>query len=274
MRVITRFHTMNILQDILGRREMLNSLVSREMKSRYRGSVLGALWSVLNPLIMAVIYVFFLRLLARGVPMEEIIIGVFAWTYSVQAINAGMDSVTGNTNLVKKIIFPRLILPVSAVLASLINFLFSLIVQFILVGIMLAIKGTFLSWWSFAIPLIILLQTVYSIGIAAVLGALNVYYRDTQHLIGVLISAWFFMSPVMYTLELIAPAGEKYPLLWDLYMLNPLVGIVTAYRAMILPYMDFPWSTAMVIGLVWPILFFFAAIRFFQRAQRNFADML
>jgi lipopolysaccharide transport system permease protein len=256
------------------RREMLFSLVARELKSRYKGSALGFLWSILTPLFMAAIYVFFLRLLARGVPVEEIVIGVFAWQFTVQSVQAGMESITGNANLVKKVFFPRHILPLSTTLAALVNFLITLAVQFVLVGALLAWKGGALSAAAWAVPLVIVLHTLFNLGLALLMGSANVYFRDTQHLVGVLLSAWFFISPVMYPLAWVEHFAATSPLVWKLYLLNPLAVIVTAYRALILPGVAFPCSAIAIVGAVWPLLLLIVAGRVFKRAQRNFADML
>lgn len=265
---------MNLVKDIFSRREMLWSLVNREMITRYRGSILGMLWSVMTPLFMAIIYVFFLRLLARGLPIEDILIGVFAWQFTVQSLNAGSVSVITNANLVKKITFPRLVLPLSSTLAGFVNFLLSLIVLFVLAGILLAAKGTFFSADIIYLPLLLALHFAFNLGFANLLGAATVYYRDTQHLLGIFISAWFFVSPVMYSTALLAPFQAKYPQVMDLFMLNPLSGILCGYRSILLPDTTFPWSPYSVAGLAAALLLFVISIPVYQRAQKNFADML
>ena len=203
---------MNVIRTIVEHRELIYNLVSRDLKSRYKGSMLGFLWTVLTPLFMAVVYIFFLRMLAgRGVPNEEIIIGVFAWTFTMQCVNGGMMSIAGNANLVKKVTFPRIILPFSTVVASLVNYLLSLVVQFALVGGLLLVHGQTMGVWLLAIPLIILFHTLFNLAIALLLSATNVYFRDTQHLVGVLTSAWFFMTPVMYNLSFVNQVAAAKP---------------------------------------------------------------
>ena len=119
-RVTQRF-TMELMEAIVRRRELVQNLVLRELKARYKGSALGFLWSILTPLFMAAIYVFFLRLLAgRGVPLEEIIIGVFAWQFTSMCVSGGLTAVTGNASLVKKVRFPRVVLPLAVTLANLV----------------------------------------------------------------------------------------------------------------------------------------------------------
>jgi len=265
---------MNPVASIFSRREMLASLVGRDLKSRYKGSVLGFLWSIMTPLFMAVIYVFFLRLLARGVPIEEVIIGVFAWQFTVQSVNTGMECVSGNASLVKKVAFPRIILPAASTLASLVNFLLSLVVQFALLFVILSLRGSTVSPWALLLPLLVVHHTLFNFSLAMLVGSSNVYFRDTQHLVGVLMSAWFFVSPVMYPVSFVEQFTEGYPFLIGLYSLNPLAGIVSGYRAMILPASAFHWSPYSAVGLAWPLLLLVLGYVVYRRAQRNFADML
>jgi ABC-type polysaccharide/polyol phosphate export permease len=255
---------------------MLSNLVSRDLKSRYKGSILGFLWTVLTPLFMAMIYVFFLRLLARGVAMESIIVGVFSWQFTAQAVNSGLMAVSGNSNLVKKVYFPRFILPTASTFANLVNYLLSLVIQFILVAILLSLKGEAMPWTVVLVPLLVLYHTLLCLGLAYLLSAVNVFFRDAQHLVGVLLSAWFFASPVMYDLDLpiIQTFARDNPLFVNLYMLNPMAVINTGYRALILPGTSFPFHIFTVIGVLLPLVFTAVAYGVFQRMQRNFADLL
>jgi ABC-type polysaccharide/polyol phosphate export permease len=253
---------------------MLQNLVARELKSRYKGSVLGFLWTILTPLFMAIVYVFFLRLLARGVPMEKIIIGVFAWQFTAQAVNSGLTAITGNTNLVKKVFFPRIILPTATTLAQLVTYLFSLIIQLVLVAILLGIKGDVMQIWTLALPLLIIYHTLFNLSLAYLLSAANVYFRDAQHLVGVLLTAWFFSSPAMYDLSIVEKVAGTRPLLLKLYMLNPMAIIIGGYRALMLPDATLPLSAFTVAGALIPLILFIIARHVFERVQQNFADML
>ncbi len=255
--------------------ELIFNLVSRDLKSRYKGSFLGFLWTILTPLFMAAIYVFFLRLIVgRGVPIEEIIIGVFAWQFTMQCVNNGMMSVTGNSNLVKKVTFPRIILPLSSVLANLVNYLLSLLVQFGLIGAMLLLHGTGLSGWIWTLPFLIAFQLLFNVGLALLLSSANVYFRDTQHLVGVLTSAWFFVSPVMYNLSFVDQVAGQHPWIGPLFMLNPMSVIITAYRSAILPGIPFPATGAAGISAAAVLLFVLLSYALFQKTQRYFSDML
>ena len=256
--------------------ELLASLVARELKSRYKGSVFGFLWAVLVPLFMAFIYVVFLRLLAgRGVPIQSVIVGVFAWQFTVQCVQGGMTSLTGNANLVKKVFFPRAMLPIAVTAANLVNYLLSLVVQFAVLAVLSASgAGIGMHAGLALLPVVILAQTALNLGLALLLGGANVHFRDTQHLVGVLLSAWFFVSPVMYDLSLLAPFAEGRPWLMPLVWLNPMTSLLTANRACVLPDATFPWNAWSMTGLALPAVVLVAGWIVFRRAQRHAADLL
>lgn len=267
-----------MIKDVVQHWDLLRNLVARDLKIRYRGSVLGFLWTILNPLFMAVIYIFFLRLLGgRGMAIrnEDIIIGVFAWQFTVQCVNAGLNCVTGNASLVKKVYFPRVILPLSVCISGLVNFLLTLIVQWVLVAVLLMwTQGAFLSAATLWVPLFSLYQLLFSFSLALLVAAANVYFRDTQHIVNLLLSAWFFMSPVMYPLSLVDAVARAHPWIGQLYLLNPMTTIITGYRAMQLPGVTFPWTAASIIGLLIPLALVAIAYAIYQRAQRYFSDVI
>lgn len=264
-----------MIRSAIEHRELIANLVMRELKGRYKSSLLGFLWSLLVPLFMAIIYVVFLRILAgRSVPIEEIIIGVFAWQFTVQSVQGGMTAITANANLVKKVFFPRILLPISSTLANLINFLLTLLVQFAILFALHFLLGIKLSWLALAVPLVVVYHTFLNLGLAYLLSACNVYFRDTQHLVGVLLSAWFFMSPAMYNLALVEAQAAAHPWVMKVYMLNPMAPVICAYRALVLADVGFPWSAWSMAGLLWPVAFVLLSYFGFKRAQRNFADML
>jgi len=253
--------------------ELMRALITRELKSRYKGSALGLLWSILTPLFMAVIYVYFFRMLiGRGVPTEGIIIGVFAWQFTVYTLNTGMMCVSGNANIIKKVPFPRALLPLSVTCSGLIDFMLSLVVQYVLIGFMLSLKGVFFSQLIWMLPFIVIVHTLYNYSLALFYSALNVYYRDTQHLVGVLCSAWFFISPIMYDLDFVRSKAAGNEWIADLFMLNPLAIIMTGYRAVMLPGVTFPWSYYSLAGLIITFASMIISWIVFSKLKKNFAD--
>ena len=266
-----------MIKDIFRYWDLLWNLVARDLKIRYRGSILGFLWTILTPLFMALIYIVFLRMLAgrRGVVQhEEIIIGVFAWTFTVQCVNAGTHCITGNSSLVKKVYFPRIILPLSVCVSGLVNFLLMLAVQWALVAGLLIMKGTFLEAATLWTPLMSVYHLLFNFSLALLLASANVYFRDTQHIVNLLLSAWFFMSPVMYPLSLVDSVARAHPWIGQMYLLNPMTVIITGYRSMQLPGVVFPWTSASVVGLLLPLALLGIAYVIFQRTQRYFSDVL
>jgi lipopolysaccharide transport system permease protein len=266
------------MNSLAGYGDLLWNLVARDLKIRYRGSILGFLWTVLTPLFMAVIYILFLRLLSGrngvSIPYEDIIIGVFAWQFTTQCVNAGMHSITGNASLVKKVFFPRLILPLSVCISALVNFLLMLVVQWALVAGLLLVKGSFLEAATLLTPVLSMYQLLFNVALALLVASANVSFRDTQHIVNLLMSAWFFMSPVMYPLTLVDSIAQAHPWIGQLYLLNPMTVIITAYRTLQLPGAVFPWSWASIIGWLIPVLLLVIAYVLFQRAQRYFSDLL
>ncbi len=262
------------MKGVFARRELIRALVGREMKSRYKGSALGLLWSLLTPLFMAVIYAFFFRLLSgRAANTSSIIVGVFAWQFTANSTQQGLYCISGNGNLVKKVAFPRVILPMAVTVAAGIDYLISLVVQFVLVGVLLWRGGEMLGPHLAILPLVFLAHAWFNFGLATLMGALNVYFRDTQHLVGVGLSALFFLSPGMYDLGFVdALAGEMHPWVMNVYLLNPLAGLFTAYRWAFLPGTVWPDTPFVWIGLAWPLLFTPLCGLLFRRLQRNFAD--
>lgn len=267
---------MSILADIIAHRELLANLVARNLKSRYKDSVFGFLWSILTPLFMAGIYVFFLRILNRGIPMEEILIGVFAWQFTAQCIFNGLTCITDNSNLIKKVYFPRIILPLATTISNLVNFLLTLVVQFALVAILLGVRGQHINLASAAVPAVIVVHFIFCFGIVLFLSCSNVYFRDLEHLVNVLVTAFFFITPVMYSYGMVVEqiaASCSPPVLAELYMVNPMAVIIGAYRALILPGVAFPLGVGTFAGMGLMLLFILFAFRLFKKLQRNFSDM-
>lgn len=266
---------MEILIDIFKHRELLANLILRNLKSRYKDSILGFLWSILTPLFMAGIYMIFLRILARGIPMEEILIGVFAWQFTVQCVFNGLTCITDNGNLIKKVYFPRIILPLATTISNLVNFLLTLIVQFVLVTILLGLHGQHINAVSLAVPAVIVVHFFFCFGIVLFLSCSNVYFRDLEHLVNVLITAFFFITPVMYSYGMVEQiaASCNLPVLAEIYMVNPMAVIISAYRALILPDAVFPLGAGTFVGIGLTLGFIFPAYRLFKKLQCNFSDM-
>lgn len=257
--------------------ELLYSLVERDLKARYRGSILGFLWTILTPIFMALIYIIFLRIIggkAIASQYENILIGVFAWQFTVQCINSGMVSITGNVSLIKKVYFPKIILPLSTVLTNLINFYIALVVQIIVLSIILFFRGESLPLLVLLVPLVTLYHMIFNFALSLFVASANVFFRDTQHLINLAISAWFFLSPVMYPVSLVKQITSTFPVIAELYFINPMSVILTLYRFLQVPEETFHLGYGAIIGLILPFVLFLGSICLFFKAEKYFADVL
>lgn len=214
-------------------RDLVLNLILRDLKARYKSSVLGFLWTLLNPLGMMLVFtaVFTLILPSRieRYPLF-LLCGLLPWNFFSAGVMVGINSITGNANLVKKVYFPREVLPISSVLANLVNFLLGLLVLF---AVLLAFRSP-LSPWLWLLPLVILIQTCFVLGIALVLSAVNVFYRDTNMIMDVVMLAWFFLTPVVYPVTALPQTYQLGGIPLNvhrlMYILNPMASLIAAYR--------------------------------------------
>ncbi len=260
---------MILLQEVIRKREMLATLVARNLKIRYQSSALGFLWTLLNPLFMMLIYWLFIRLMKFPMDPWSLLTGVLAWQFLTMCCGDAINAVAGHPNLVKKVYFPRIILPLATVLANLVNYLLSLVVLFALT----LLAGKF-AWGPAlaALPLVILVQLLFCLGLALIISCSSVYFRDTEHIVAVLLMAWFFMTPVIYSLDYIS-AKAPFPWLLACYKLNPMVGLITLYRRIIMNGPSPGWLAAAASVIV-PFLILGAGLRIFTRYEPDFADEL
>ena len=222
------------IREIYQYRELLRNLVVSDLKARYKNSVLGFFWSLLNPLGMMLVFTLVFGLLVPNVQIERyplfLLCGLLPWNYYSTSVQGSLYSVLGNAGLVKKVYFPRSILPIATVLSQLINFLLAFVVLF---AALLMFQSTF-SPWLWLLPLVLLTQTIFTIGVALVLSTLNVFYRDTAMIMDVLMLAWFFLTPVFYSTSLLPASVTLLGVTLNpqrlLYILNPMASFVNIYR--------------------------------------------
>ncbi len=214
-------------------RELIQNLVSRDLKVRYKNSVLGVLWSLLNPILMTLVFtVVFTLMLQGGVPKYPVFFmsGYLPWSFLSASVVGATQSIVGNAHLIKKVYFPREVLPLAGVLSNLVNFLLGLVVLF---GLILIFRVK-LTPAILMLPLIILAQMLFTLGLAFFLSTANVFYRDTQHILQVVMQAWFFLTPIFYPITVLPESAEILGLtvniqLW-LRRLNPMASLVASYQ--------------------------------------------
>jgi lipopolysaccharide transport system permease protein len=254
------------LQELFRYRELIVNLVVRELKARYKNSVLGFAWSLLNPLGMMIVYtiVFTVLMPTNQVARYPIFLlcALLPWEFFSSGLLASISSIVGNAGLVKKVYFPREALPTASVLASLVNFLLALAVLF---AVLVAFRATF-SPWLWMLPIVIAVQTCFVLGMAFILSTLNVFYRDTMMVMDVVLRAWFFLTPVVYPIEVLP---RSYHLLgFDLdvrrlmYILNPVASLTASYRDLLYwgyrPNPDFFLRTAVTALAVLALGYWFS----------------
>ena len=206
-------------------RELLYSLVARDLQVRYKSSVLGFLWCLINPLLMMAVFTLVFTILMGNRSIENfplfVLIGVLAWNLNATAVMGALGSVVNNANLVMKVNFPRELLPLSAVLSNTVNLLFSLVALLA----MMTVFRVGLTPWVLLFPVVLLGQVCFMSGLGLALSAIQVYFRDTGIIMETLLLAWFFLTPVFYRMEDLFPAYARW-----MYWLNPMASYISSYR--------------------------------------------
>lgn len=206
---------------------LLRQLVGRDFKTRYKRSVLGVLWSMLNPLLtMSVQYIVFANLFKWDVDNYAVylLIGTVAFNFFSEATQAALSSITGSASLITKVYIPTYVFPIAKVLSSCINLCFSTLALYLIIFI----QGIPLNPYHLLIPVLYVMLVAFSIGIGLILSALMVYFRDTQFLYGVLIVLWMYLTPLFYPVDIIPENMMVY------YSLNPMYQYVTFFRTLVL----------------------------------------
>jgi homopolymeric O-antigen transport system permease protein len=219
------------LRQVLHYRELIRSLAMRDLKVRYRNSLLGFFWAWGNPLLMTAVFTtVFKILLNTPVPRYPLFIltGWLVWGFTTNAINDGTGSIVSNSNLVKKIYFPREVLPASSVLANAANFLLALpLILALIVFFQINVPPPLLLY----LPVIFISQLALVMGVTYVVSAVNVFYRDTSVIIGVILQAWFFLTPVFYPVQFLTGEWNGIDLARLMYIANPMASIIESYRS-------------------------------------------
>ena len=226
------------LQELVRFRDLIRNLVARDLRVRYKNSILGILWSWLNPLFMMIVYTvvfIFMRQSNNGVVPNRnfpvfVLSALLPWNFFSGAVMQSISSIVGNASLVKKVYFPREILPLSIVLSNLVNFCISLMVLFP----MLFVFRVKLTPWILLLPVVILIHVCFTTGLALLLSTLNVFYRDTKVIMDVAMMAWFFVTPIIYPIDILPQSREILGLTINIHrwtrILNPMASLVAAYR--------------------------------------------
>jgi lipopolysaccharide transport system permease protein len=256
------------LKEIWSYRELLYFLTKRDIKVRYKQTVLGGLWAIIQPVFTMIVFTLFFGRLAKmpsdGMPYPIFVYAaLLPWTYFANAVSTSGNSLVGSAHLITKIYFPRLIVPLSAALGGLLDFVIAMFVM----GVLIVHYKLILGLSVLLFPFLVVLTFLCAVGVGLWLSALNVQYRDIRYVIPFLVQLWMFVSPVIYPVSM---AKGNY--LW-LLLFNPMSGVIKAYRASILGHQPIDWA---FLGLSTVIIFviFITGLFYFKRMERVFADVV
>jgi lipopolysaccharide transport system permease protein len=255
------------LRDLWEYRELLYFLTWRDIKVRYKQTALGAAWAILQPLLTMVVFSIFFGRLAK-VPSDGLPYPIFTytallpWQLFAYAMNQAGNSLVGNQNLITKVYFPRLVIPISAVMAGLVDFVIAFVV---LLG-MMAYYGIFPTARIFVLPGFILFAVITSLAVGLWLSALNVKYRDVRYTMPFLTQFWLFVTPVAYPSSLVPEAWRP------LYGLNPMAGVVEGFRWALLGKGEV--GPLLLVSVAVVLVLLVGGLAYFRRMERTFADIV
>lgn len=257
---------MGNLKELYAYREMIFSLVLKDLRTRYKGSVLGFLWTFVNPLLQLIVYSVVFSVIMR-VQMDKyyiyMFVGLLPWIFFCNCVQGGANSVMAGQDLIKKIYFPRLVLPIATVSAAFMNMLFSMVVMFAA----LFVSGKGITMQIIYLPLLLLLLYFLGLGLAFVFSACNVYLRDLEHILGIITMSLFYVTPVIYPVSMVPERFLK------ILYLNPMTPMVMAFQD-ILYYQRAPHLDTLIIVVAYALIALVAGYFIFQRLQRNFVEEL
>lgn len=278
---------MQYLKELASARELLANLTLRDIRGQYRRTILGRLWSLASPLASMLVYTFVFYFIFRSNPDPGdpsgidvfalwLLCGLLPWTFFSGAVTSSMGSIVGNAGLITKVYFPRVVLPISTVLTSGYNWLFEMGV----LAIALLIVGSALLPWLPLVIVFMVLLAMFAIGIGLMLAVANIFFRDTQHLVGIVMQIWMYLTPIIYPVSLVANASQKVGGLFgtnitvlDIYELNPLIHYVTAFRNLMYDN-RFPDLGDTLACLAWSLVALTLGMIVFARHEKKLAELL
>ena len=252
-----------MIKNLYQYRELLKSNIKKEIRGKYKGSFLGVLWSFVNPLLMTLVYAIVFPFILKGAQEHYttyIVIGILPWNFFTTVISQGTFTVLGNAGIIKKVYFPREILPISIATSGLVNFIISIPIVFLF----LLFSGIGFSWNILMLPLVVIAEYILLLGIIFITSSINVYVRDFEYIVNFIITMLFYATPVLYSSDLFGSKG------WIL-KLNPMTTIIESYRD-ILFYKQMPNMLHLFIVLSGSVILLFIGISVFKKLEKGFAE--
>lgn len=255
---------MNLFKRLYDYRELFKSNIKKEIRGKYKGSFLGILWSFINPLLQVFVYSIVFSYVMR-VQIDNylvyVVCGIIPWTFFTTSINQGNVTIRSNASIIKKVYFPREILPISVVASGLVNFAIScLIILIFVIG-----GGLGITWHIVFLPVIAILQTMLTLGIVFITSSINVYIKDLEYIVQFLLNMAFYATPILYNIE-IFPISLRWVL-----NLNPLAHMVNAYRNIFMYHQTIALSS-WVYMIVVSLLLLLIGYLIFNKLQKGFAE--
>lgn len=263
-------------KELWAARELLYNLVLRDLKVRYKNSVLGIVWSWLNPLLMMLVFTLVfdvLGMMRQDIPNYHIFFlsALLPWNFFSGSVMGGIPCIINSSHLVKKVYFPREVLPISVVLSNMVNFVVALPVFFLLA----LIFGQRITPWVLLLPIPILIQVVFACGIVLFLSTLEVFYRDTHMLMDPVIQAWFFVTPIIYSIDVLPSQATLFNITFNpqqwLFRLNPMASIINTYQDILYHGTLTQWDFLGRTGVTAVVVFLFG-YWFFRRFSGRFGE--
>ncbi|MDD8048036.1 MAG: ABC transporter permease [Thomasclavelia sp.] len=258
---------MKLIEDLYQYRELLKSNVKKEIRGKYKGSFLGVLWSFVSPLLSVAVYAIVFPYLFRNTVdnyLQFLVVGIIPWTFFTTSINQGISTIRVNEGIIKKVYFPREILPISVVTSGLINFFISAIIMLLFC----VMGGLGISWHIILFPFFAMVQYILTLGLVLGLSAINVYIKDTEYIIAFLINLLFYGTPILYDLSTFQ--GIPHAVLF-IINLNPFRHFMDIYRDIFM-YHQVPPTYSMVFVVVCAIVVFILGLLIFRKLEKGFAE--
>ncbi|SEH56594.1 ABC transporter permease [Ruminococcus flavefaciens] len=258
---------MSTIKELYDYRQMIFSLVKKDLRGRYKGSVLGFLWTFINPLFQLIVYtIVFSKILRNDVPRYYLylFVALIPWIFFSSSITVGAASIISQKDLVKKIYFPRMVIPISYVTSCFVNMLLCFIVIFAVI----IVTGAGINFVAvLTLPIIMIVEYIFALGMAMLSSAVTVYFRDLEHILGIVSMAWMYLTPIVYSKSIVP---EKY---LPIFNLNPMTPIIECYRTVLYDKQIPDLSTLLIAAALGVFFLIFGAL-VFNKLQKHFAEEL
>ena len=278
---------MSYLREIWQSRELLQNLTNREVRGKYRRTALGQLWSLANPIAAILIYTFIFSFIFRlpaqvGDPSGLnnyalwLVCGLLPWLFFNRVLTLGTESLVANAGLIQKVYFPRIVLPLSLANAT----FFTWLLEMGVLVVALSLLGSFVLPWLPLVALFMVVFALFSVGLSMIFSIINVYFRDLSYLLTIVLQFWFYLTPILYPVELVATQSDKLggligtPItLLDIYSLNPVAGFIEIFRNLLYDNRVPDLSTVLIAG-AWTVSAFGVGAWMYSRKEKMLAELL